>query len=117
MLTRRALIGSTSGLMSLLVIGGGISNVSAAEDVAARLARDLNAALRPGSRTALLVVSVTPSTGIGVEVLKAVVEMHWPPGTRRRPIEGVGADDEEAYQVLLARTLDTFRSPNPDAFV
>lgn len=116
MITRRTLISSTSSLVSLAVIGGAAAQ-ALTENVAARLQRDLDAAVRPGSRTRLEVLRLTPSTGIGVKVFGAVVAMYWPPGYRSRPVEGVGADEEEAYRVLLAKVIETFRAPNPDGFV
>jgi hypothetical protein len=85
-------------------------------DLTQRLQRDLSARVLPASGTSIVVIGVYPTPEIGNNGLRAVVEMHWPPGMRRRPVDRAGADKDEAYAALLSATLDTFRAPNPGAF-
>ena len=81
-----------------------------------RLQRDLTARVLPATGTALVVIGVYPTPEIGENGLRAIVEMHWSPGSRRRPIDRSGGDEEAAYAALLEATLDTFRAANPGAF-
>ena len=81
-----------------------------------RLQRDLTAHVLPASGTSLVVIGVYPTAEEGKTALRAVVEMHWPAGLRRRPIARSGGDEDAAYTALLDATLDTFRAVNPGAF-
>lgn len=78
------------------------------ETIAQRLARDLTAAVREGQGAVFSVAHVqmkdTPRSTIG-----ATVQLDWPPGTRRRPVSGMGVTAEEAYNALLANAKTEFR--------
>ena len=77
---------------------------------AKRLEKDLNARIKPGCDGYFKVIGF----GQGVQqngdtAFVAGVELHWPPGFRRRKFNAAATTEEGAYQLLLATTLHPFR--------
>ena len=48
--------------------------------------------------------------------VKAVVEMHWPPGLRQRTVDTYEGGEDAALQELLDKSIATFRPAWPDCF-
>lgn len=113
--TRRTVLKSTAALAAAGLLPR-VAGAAVPEDIAVRLARDLADRIRPGADTRIEVVALTPADMKGRVRFDAVLQMHWPPGLRRKPVAGDGADGEAAYRALLSQALDTFAAPNPSAF-
>ena len=77
---------------------------------ATRLEDDLNAKIKPNCDGRFTVVGFGQGTlQSGDKALVAGVELHWPPGLRRRKFNASATTEEGAYQLLLATTLSPFR--------
>jgi hypothetical protein len=120
MLTRRAV---NTGLASLVALAWGVPSTGAAAqapeaDFAARLQRDLDAAVRPGCGDTRLTLArfTVARTATGARTafrMDAVVRMDWPPGMRQRPFLFYAPDPEQTYAGLRARVLAEFAAAHP----
>ena len=109
MLRRRTLLLALAAAPALTATP---SLASVRSDWAARLQRDLDRAVPPGSKTRLLLARMRLEGG-GDTAMTAVVEMHWPPGLRRRSHTTRAATPETAYEALLSAILTEFAMADP----
>ena len=80
------------------------------EAIAQRLAKDMNAAIKPGTDGRFSVSDIAFDQASDGDVLfRATVELQWPPGLRRRTLEVQGKTEDAAYDLLLASALPLFR--------
>lgn len=77
------------------------------EAIAERLVNDLNAAAPTGCGAVFSVPRVQ-TEDVPFWSIEVAVQVDWPPGMRRRPVMGVGANVNEAYEALLAEAKARF---------
>ena len=85
-----------------------LHNRATPESIAEHLTTELNAALKPGCAGQFTVVNLK-TQDVPFWAIDAVIQLDWPPGTRRLPFFGTGDDADEAVDKVLAKSKAYFR--------